>query len=372
MREGLGVGSEPLLFDAWAKYHQTEPWTGHRLVLVTWVVQQLHCLEESQVSRARELGFVLPPEIAPQLETAQSSRNMPYAFELFAGKGSLSRALRQAGFKVLSFDHSHCDSQVPLVQLDLASRSGQDVLWGLLTTSPPFALHLGVPCGTSSQARGRPLVNGARGPQPLRSKDHPLGLPSLNPKSADFQRVRTANELYAFTYRILRYCIMNNIIVCVENPQNSFLWDILRAFEPAAIEDQILHRLVEVCFDQCCHGGLRPKSTKFLCTPGCFETLQAQCPGNHPHQPWGQIVEFGSVRFATKDEAAYPQILAARCARCLARQAASAGHVLVASPATKDQSLALLGRQNRRQKPLVSEYLSVHWQPAADFKPHLT
>ena len=36
------------------------------------------------------------------------------------------------------------------------------------------------------------------------------------------------------------------IIVCVENPANSFLWDVLRAFEPALQAKQVLPRLAEV------------------------------------------------------------------------------------------------------------------------------
>ena len=308
------LGSEPLMLDAYSQYHQTEPWSGHRLVLVTWVVQQLTTFERCDVTAAQDLGFVLPPEVPRVLQTSEASSKPPVVLELFAGKGALSRALRQLGFEVHSFDHHHCDSQVPMLQLDLASDRGQAWFWEFLAKHQPFAIHMGVPCGTSSKARGRPLRNGALGPQPLRSRTFPLGLPSLDWHSSDGQRVLTANKLYSFSYRILDFCKTNNIIACIENPANSYLWDILQAYEPQAKGQGFLSSLSEVVFDQCCHGGFRPKRTKLLCTHACFEPLRAACPGNHMHKPWGQLIEYGSVRFATRDEAAYPAILAGEVA----------------------------------------------------------
>ena len=359
----------PLVFDAWARHHQTEPWRGHRLVLVTWVVEGLDFFEDSLLDGACALGFVLPPNIPRTLATSDLLCQRPCVLVLFAGKGRLSRALTTLGFGVHSFDHNHCDAQVPLLQLDLSNKAGQGIVWDIIKRQQPFAIHLGVPCGTASRARGRPLRNGAPGPQPLRSKDFPLGVPTLVLGSANHARVLAANDLYLFAYRMLSFCLDHDIIVCVENPANSFLWDVLRAFEPAQPAKQVLPKLAEVCFDQCCHGGARPKRTKLLCTPDCFESLTADCPRNHLHRPWGQIVEYGTSRFATKDEAAYPAILAIRYALCLAKAATHRGHSLLPRPTTKDQSLAALGKQNKRQQPLVSEFATTQWMPFHDFRP---
>ena len=164
------ITEEPLVFDAWARHHQTEPWRGHRLVLVTWVVEGLDVFEDALLDGACALGFVLPPNIPRNLATSDLLCQRPYVFELFAGKGRLSRALATLGFGVHSFDHNHCDSQVtqvPLLQLDLSKKAGQAIVWDIIERQQPFAIHLGVPCGTASQARGRPLRNGAPGPQPL-------------------------------------------------------------------------------------------------------------------------------------------------------------------------------------------------------------
>ena len=81
---------------------------------------------------AHDLGFVLPPEVPQPLQTSQLGERPPVVFEIFAGKGSLSRALRQEGFEVHSFDHHHCDSQVPLLQLDLSTAKGQALFWEFL------------------------------------------------------------------------------------------------------------------------------------------------------------------------------------------------------------------------------------------------
>ena len=219
------IGVNPLLFDAWSRYHETEPWTGSRVILVTWVVQQLESLNPDQISLANELGFQLPPSVPQPLQTSQLGARQPVVFEVFAGKGSLSRALRHTGFQVHSFDHHHCDSTVPLLQVDLSSTSGQALFWDFFQNHKPFAVHLGAPCGTSSKARGRPLRNGAPGPKPLRSKPFPLGLPSIVPGSVDALRLEAANQLYALTYRILRKCVDDGVVVSLENPVNSYLWD---------------------------------------------------------------------------------------------------------------------------------------------------
>ncbi|CAE7217520.1 unnamed protein product [Symbiodinium sp. CCMP2456] len=191
--------------------------------------------------------------------------------------------------------------------------------------------------------------------------------------SVDALRLEAANQLHALTYRIWRKCIEDDVVVSLENPVNSYLWDILRAYEPAEPKLHVLPKLTRVIFDLCCHGGARPKRTQLLCTAACFDRLHALCQNDHPHKPWGQIVECGTVRYATKDEAAYPQLFAARYAACLADHALAAGYSLTPQPRVKDLSLAMLGRQTKRHAPLVSEYKQVLHMPAASFtqQPHL-
>ena len=119
----------------------------------------------------------------------------PIFVEIFAGRGTLSRAMVQAGFSVLSVDHENNGAVVPLVMLDLTSSSGVKVRWDILSSPNVAAVHLGLPCGTASLARERPVaknlvLQGAPNPPPLRSASKPLGLgrPQPFPPSQSGQR----------------------------------------------------------------------------------------------------------------------------------------------------------------------------------------
>ena len=123
----------------------------------------------------------------------------PLFVEIFAGRGSLSRAFAQAGFSVLSIDHDGSKAVVPMITLDLTTPSGQAILWDILQSPNLLGIHLGLPCGTASLARERPVskalqAQGAPNPPPLRSALFPLGLPDLS----DYHRakVNSANVLY--------------------------------------------------------------------------------------------------------------------------------------------------------------------------------
>ena len=150
----------------------------------------------------------------------------PILVEVFAGRGTLSRAMVQAGFSVLSVDHENNGAVVPLMMLDLTSSSGVKVLWDILSSPNVAAVHLGLPCGTASLARERPVaknlvLQGAPNPPPLRSASKPLGLDGLSPFHQ--AKVDSANKLYALAIQILVFCVRRNIAFSIENPANSWL-----------------------------------------------------------------------------------------------------------------------------------------------------
>ena len=81
---------------------------------------------------------------------------------------------------------------------------------------------LGTPCNSFTRARrGKPGPGGW--PAPLRSREHPDGLPDL--VAADSQRVAVGNRLAEVSCRVIRECIRRRIPVIIENPGSSFLWD---------------------------------------------------------------------------------------------------------------------------------------------------
>ena len=124
--------------------------------------------------------------------------NQPIFIEIFAGRGSLSKAASQAGFSVLSIDHEATGASVPIVQLDLTSSSGTAILWDILSSENILAVHLGIPCGTASRARERPVAPalqamGVPNPPPLRSAQFPLGMPNCRAFTRPRSKVLTSS-----------------------------------------------------------------------------------------------------------------------------------------------------------------------------------
>ena len=126
--------------------------------------------------------------------------------ELFAGRGGLSRAAIQGGFTVLSVDHESNGAVVPIIALDLTTDSGVTILWQMLESANVLAVHMGLPCGTASLAREKPVAPhlqalGVPNPPPLRSAQFPLGLPNLG--AYHQAKVDSANTLYQLAIEVL-------------------------------------------------------------------------------------------------------------------------------------------------------------------------
>lgn len=211
--------------------------------------------------------------------------------EIFAGRGTLSRAAIQAGFSVLSIDHDAGAASVPIVLLDLTTVSGASILWDILSSDNVVGVHMGLPCGTASLARERPVAAslqamGVPNPPPLRSATCPLGLPGLS--GVHKAKVEAANRLYRLGVEILVYCYKRGIVVSIENPASSWLWAALVkiTLELSAEAASILNKMERVEFHACCHGSTRRKHTAWLGTPGIFTPLAAVCNYDHPHEPW--------------------------------------------------------------------------------------
>jgi len=299
------------------------------------------------------------------------SSGQPLFIEIFAGRGSLSKAAFQTGFSILSVDHDSSSSVVPIVQLDLTSPSGEAILWDMLGSEQLLGVHLGLPCGTASRARERPIASSLRkqgvpNPPPLRSAEHPLGIPNLSPFHQ--AKVDSANRLYALAVAIMVYCCTRGIIFSIENPANSWLWAALvqltlqHSMEAAAIYNS----LEKVTFHACCHGSTRRKETGWLATKGVYSGLHAICQYDHPHDSWGVRWNNGSWAFDTSLEAAYPMLLSQRVAACLAVVAKKRGYTLGAPQRLHDLSTAVQGKQSKKHPALISEFHHFEQHVASD------
>ena len=233
--------------------------------------------------------------------------------------------MKKRGFSIFPVDHefnSH-KTAVATISLNLQDIKNQKLVEDMLLQVKPAAIHLGLPCGTCSRARERPLPQHLKDqfsdPPPLRDAQHLLGFPHLTGTQAT--KVQTANDLYKWGVKLLYICFLHNIKVSIENPERSWLWGVLallvRQYEdPAFLE--WYEQLDRVTFHMCMHGGKRAKNTRLLASRGLYTALAGQCDGQHEHEPW-RITKVGtSLQYDTATEAEYPVLFCKRMADLLA------------------------------------------------------
>ena len=250
-----------------------------------------------------------PPGLEQQLpaggpSNVSQAETKPLFVEVFSGKASFSRAMIQAGYEVISIDHDVDAPYAPVVSLDLTTESGQRILMEILSSKRLLALHFGLPCGTASKARDRPVPQelqrrGVPSPAPLRSAEYPLGIPGLS--GLNKTKVEKANQLYSFTLRILISLEGRQIAISIENPFGGYLWAALvkLTMEDSRQAMSLYNRLEMVRFHSCCHGSRRRKDTGWLSSPGVFKALYATCMDDHPHDPWGVSWTMGICKWDT-------------------------------------------------------------------------
>ncbi len=249
----------------------------------------------------------------------------PLFVEIFAGTGNLSKHMYERGFDVICIDwkHNKHTSKFSSIDVDLGSSDGQQLLWHLLDTLKPTALHAGVACGTSSRAREKELPDhllkrGAPRPVPLRDDQFPLGLPNLSPFNK--QKVEAANVLYKLVFELILYSFRKQMTLSVENPWRSWLWAILVLYARNHSTEACtcINRMHTVIWDTCMHGGTRAKRTRLDVTTPTYNRLQQDCDGNHEHEPY-RIYHDGIWKFDTAGEGAYPDLLCKRMSDQLAQ-----------------------------------------------------
>ena len=293
----------------------------------------------------------------------QSSKTLNYFVEFCAGSAALSAEMKKAGFSILPIDHAHNRHRTLAqpVSLDLATDSSKDLVSNMLKQLRPFAVHMGLPCGTCSRAREKQLPKKFQGsfsdPPPLRSAEHLMGLPGLS--GINLTKVNQANRLYKNAVAFLYVCCTLNIMVSIENPQRSWLWGVLMQLvrqynDPAFL--QWYSSLVQVDFHACIHGSKRAKKTRLLASAHLYESLAGECKGDHEHLPWSIERDGRGLKYATAEEAQYPTLLCQRMAQCLVACATHHGLKLVALPTAAQRTRHALGNQTIKAKPLVPEF----------------
>ena len=115
-------------------------------------------------------------------------------------------------------------------------------------------------------------------------------------------KISKANKLYHLTAQLVRHCVKEGLLVCVENPQYSLFW-------ATTFWQEVAHLVMYSTFHTCQYGSKRLKRTMFAHNHPSFAAINMKCPGvssSHRHEKWG-ITKQG---FATSEETAYPFVLA--------------------------------------------------------------
>ena len=327
-------------FNASKVRHWTQDWEGRRVILVAYTVRSLEKLQAEDLRALQDSGFRLPHDSA----SPTSSFRPPTAFEIFAGRGCLSLALRDEGFDVVSIDKRSGGSLVPILLLDLASEKGQDMCWEMLHARHPKFIHLSPPCATCSMRLS------------FRSAVNPLGLRN---GVAINDKVEDENAIFRFLVKVIAWAMQQNVLFTVEVPLRSWAW--------AAITEVVRQNsstlasrwsaLREVSWDVCMHGGPRAKSMRLVSNQGVFEGLQVFCDGGHQHDPWIP---------GCFEDCRYPPLLSSRWAAMVRGAVHTAYPFPRGAPRLKDLTSAFLGVQTRKTRRLMSEFKEFRTVSAAE------
>ena len=292
----------------------------------------------------------------------QVEATRPTAVEVCCGSAGLSASLRKAGIQIFPVDHraNRHTAKVKPVELDLTDPKDQELFKQLCWDTKPNYMHLGLPCGTCSRAREKPLprhLSHLRPPQPLRSQDCLMGLSNLG--SFDKTKVEKANKLYQFAIWILHFCYTCSTLVSVENPVRSWLWQILARLVKQHNDDAFSKwyaNLESVVFAACQHGGTRDKRTKLLATPGLFSELEAECTGGHKHASWQPVLVDKKLEFPTAQEAEYPSLLCDRMCQCVVNHLQQKGIHWTMGASLQTLLKRQVGVQTTKTPQLIGEY----------------
>ena len=306
--------------------------------------------------------------------TTSPSRGNPLFIEICAGTAMLSRCFKEAGFDAVAIDHSknRFHPLAHICNIDLTTVHGWQFLDHLIEHYNVIFVHAAPPCGTCSRAREIKLAGWC--PQPLRTEDEPAGLSTL--QGEDLERVQAANAIYSGLSNFLVKCSRLSIHWSVENPARSLLW-CTPWFKP------LIQLATFYNFEACAWGSKRKTDKSFLSTLPQMCQIQAVCPGNHEHEPYGRKRDaHGKIVYATADEAAYPRELALQVVHIVSNALnifpESSRATIQNTPANAAGTVATAKQpRGQRMAPIISEFaaittISSDTKPPVDTKQRLT
>ena len=232
--------------------------------------------------------------------------------EVFSGTATLTSVAKQFGMKSsMALDKVRKKgARATIYVFDLLDPKDRELLYHWMESGLLVWVHLAPVCGTCSRARQ--IKNG--GPPPLRSEEHPMGLPGLDANQQ--LRVDLANAMYVESCKIFSHCVAKGILATLENPKRSLFW-LTAPFVQLLEEHQVYFSDSQMCM----LGGQRPKWTRLAASFEAVSEMNVECDKNHVHLPWGKTLNAEGLEvFATSLEAEYPRKFCISLVQCVLRQ----------------------------------------------------
>ena len=220
----------------------------------------------------------------------------PFFLELFSGTARLTSTLQAMGVKCLPPVDIMPSAAVP-APVDVLDVAMWERIMKLISAGAILFIHCGTPCNTFSSAR-----KDDGGPPPLRSMDHPEGLPGLAPDLWD--QAFLGNLFVERSAEACSLVVLMGGNFSIENPEFSLIWH-----TPLMLRLRRESRAWLVSFDQCEWGAPSVKPTSLLVTHAAFESLHRRCTKSHTHVKLrGKVFSsaFGRVVYRTKIAQEYP------------------------------------------------------------------
>ena len=301
-------------------------------------------------------------------KSSSSYKDTPIFIEACAGCGILSSVVQQRGLQVIPIDcpRNRHAPKCRIVVMDLTSNHADELLRRIVTDYTVAGVHIALPCGTCSRARGIPMADGSPGPPPLRDARHLHGLPNL--RTSDRLKVDAANKLYAWADKFIQFLHERKVPWTIENPANSWLWELPEMSFALSFGHFVkLH--------SCAYGGERKKLTAFLCSDQEFEALERFCDGSHAHKGWGY--DYENQEFNTAKEAEYPKQLCETYANILETMVFGRVGLLLEKRPASVEARPQQQPKGRAMPQIISEFAAVRTvvsklQPPLDSKKQLS
>ena len=243
----------------------------------------------------------------PRAGTEKAGEKGPAFWELFAGKGGVTKAVREAlagtGHQVWDpLDKHGARESWDLTEDDVFIETLEKI-----RKHRPMWIHMAPPCRTFTRAR-----DGRRdgGPGRLRSDAKPEG---WGPEAEEGNLLALRAEAFAEEQE------KGGRLFTIEHPLHSYMWD-LKPFKKRRKDG----RGTLVALDQCAFGAPHQKPTGLLTNGECFHALAKRCreAPKHTHVPlrgkvWDEANK--SEVWRTSLAAAYPEGMCRAMAEAFSR-----------------------------------------------------